>query len=498
MWNSLMRWAVCGWMAVMLWCVSLDVNAAGFYAPGVGTRAMGQGGALTASGRDLTSHWHNPANLSRLRGLHFQLDGTLLFNAFSFERDPLGSKGFPKVNNIAPPNIIPFLGISYDVLSHAKVPKQHSLVLSFGVWGPNGGNLDYGDASAFPECQGDNKSNLHCGTQGPQRYSLIRSKPFQMFLSFALAYGVKLGPVGLRVGGGFQLVQTRVEQTLAVKALEEATDLESLDTIISIDTTSPLTPSGNFGLTIDLPGGFSIGGAFKLPVPVQANGTLKVDVLPEALGNLVTVSGDAARLELELPWIFRAGVAWQPTFFPRLLVEFAFVYEAWSSLDKIVLSSPEGPNQLKFSILGTESVLEPIDINRKWVDSWSTRVGIQFAILPKYLMIRAGYFYETSAIPQKNFNVSELNGERHGITAGLEGRIPAGPVQIMINAGYMHTFETPLEVKDSEERNIILTPPGSTGSIVGNGKYNAALDLVSLSLSVVWGGYDNSPVKVQQ
>lgn len=485
------------WMGLHPSSVS-SVQAAGFYTPGTGTRALGQGGAFTAMGSDLSAHWHNPANLSRLNGLHAQIDGNFLFNPFSFQRDPLGSKQFPEVHNIAPPKVIPFLGLSYDLFSHTKFSQQHSLVFSFGVWGPNGGDYDYtgereDGVSAQPACKGTNQGNLTCRKEGPQRYSVIRSRPFQMFLSWALAYGVKLGPVHLRLGGGFQLVQTRVEQTLALKALTESTDIDGLDTIISINTESPLTPSGNFGIGLDLPGGVSLGASFKLPVPVTANGTLKVDVLPSALGNLVSIQGDAARLELQLPWIFRAGIGWQPPFFPRLEAEFAFVYEAWSVLDKIVLSSPAGDRQLKFKILGTESVLDPINIFRRWQDAWSLRFGLRVAVLPRYLFIRAGYFYETSAIPEKHFNVSEISGQRHAITAGLEGRIPAGPVWIVINAGYLHTFENPLDVTTSEERNIILKPTDAkdVGQIVGNGKYRAQVDIVSVSLSVVWGGYNN-------
>lgn len=486
-----------------LWCGTFcTAYAAGFYTSGTGTRALGQADAYTAMGRDISSHWHNPANLSRLSGLHAQLDGNFLFNPFSFQRVPLGNKQFPEVFNQAPPKVIPFLGLSYDLLSHTKLTRQHSLVFSFAVWGPNGGDYDYGGQredgkSAQPACQAADKGGLTCSKEGPQRYSVIRSRPFQMFMSWALSYGVKLGPVGLRLGGGFQLVQTRVEQTLALKALTESTDLDSLDAIISIDTQSPLTPSGNFGLSLDLPAGISVGASFKLPVPVTADGTLKVDVLPASLGNLVSVQGDAARLELRLPWIFRAGIGWQPTFFPRLEMELAFVYEAWSVLDKIILSSPAGERQLKFKILGNENALQPIDIHRNWQDAWSIRLGVRVAILPQYLFIRAGYFYETSAIPEKHFNVSEISGQRHAITAGLEGRIPAGPVWIVINAGYLHTFEKPLDINNSEERNIILQPtsPTDRGDIVGNGKYRAQVDIVSVSLSVAWGGYDNDPAR---
>lgn len=495
-----LRWIYTISVSLGLWLViATQTHGAGFYAPDTGSRAMSRGGAYVASGEGLDSLWHNPANLSRLTGLHFLYDNTLFFSQYSFERAPYSetAKPFPVVYNVSPPYYIPLLGISYD-FGFLKLPKAHRLVLAFGGWGPNDAlynwNAEGENKPSQPDCAGPNKDKFLCSEYGPQRYSVIKHTPFLLFFAWALAYRIDLEHVKIRLGGSFQLAQTRFTQTLAAKAISESTRSELFDTIFTLDVATPFVPTGNVGITVDLPQGFAVGFSFQAPFPANASGTLKVDKLPRGFGDAVKVEGDAAQLDINMPWVMRTGLLYRPPFFPRLEIEFAFVYEAWSSVDKIVLSSPEGPNQIKFTLpLFGSQALEPVNIVRNWQDTWSIRAGLQFAIMPQHLFLRAGWFYETTATPPERHNVTSAHNERHAITAGLEGRIPAGPVSLILTFAYNHTFGIPLDVTNSQERAVVLAGSQAEkdkADIVGNGKYLIQNNLVSFSLSVVWGGYE--------
>ena len=65
--------------------------AGGFEIPGVGTKAVGRGGAYTVGVRDLTSLHHNPANLALLDGSYFQWDHNLSLSNLTFARAPMSS-----------------------------------------------------------------------------------------------------------------------------------------------------------------------------------------------------------------------------------------------------------------------------------------------------------------------------------------------------------------------------------------------------------------------
>ena len=65
------------------------VLAGGLELPGLGTKAMGRGGAYAVGVRDLTSLHHNPANLALLDGSYFQWDHNLSLSTLTFQRAPL-------------------------------------------------------------------------------------------------------------------------------------------------------------------------------------------------------------------------------------------------------------------------------------------------------------------------------------------------------------------------------------------------------------------------
>ncbi len=486
-----------GWLCVLGWLCAMGrghhVHAAGFFVPSVGARASGMGGAFIAGGDDLTVMWHNPANLARISGLQVQLDGAFVWVPFSFTRAPMdGKKPFPTSENVGDMQPVPFLGISYD-FGALKLPKMHKLVVGIAAWAPYDGNYywdkDGSGKIAQPDCLGDKKDSYLCQTNGPQRYSLQRYDPIQLYLGMALSYGLELPFMSLYIGGGFQLVKTDIYQSLTVKLINPDTTNTSDDAPIEVQAGSAFQPSGNFGLTLAFPIGLSLAASFQLPLGVRMEGTLKAEV-PKDFQALASLKGDKVKVNLELPWILRTGIAYQPTFFPRLKLEVSFVYEAWSSLKEIVLDPSE--ITIDSPIPAFKGPVPIVKIPRNWQDSWSVRAGAQIEIIQRYLFARAGYFYESGSVANKHFNVSSAHGERHGIGVGLEGQLHFGKHHLRLAASFTHVFMQELVVANSEERVVILSqkeedraknPPPA----VGNGTYRAGMELFLLSLTYHWG-----------
>jgi len=469
--------------------IPLEIFAAGFYIPGLGSRALSRGGAFVASGEDLISIWHNPANLSRLKGFNFSFDNALTSATQSFKRakDPKHKKEFPTVENTGTPYYVPFAGISYD-FSFLKLPPKHRLVGTFAFWAPYDVLYDYKGDDAHSECTGANKDKFYCtkNGNGPQRYQSISNIPFQLFFGWSLAYAIRLGPVNIRLGGVFQIAQTRVQQTMATQAIKGSTLSDSNDIIINLDASSPFTPSGNFGLTIDLPLGLSVGASFKTSYSVSVKGKLNIK-MPKMFEKIADLKGDAGALDFTMPWMMNVGILYKPTFFPRLELEVALVHEAWSSIDGFTLSSPEGDNQISFKDLsGKRASLAPITLPRDWVNTWSVRAGAQFAVIPKHLFIRAGWYYETSAVPTNRADTAVAHNERHAVTAGIEGRFKAGPVNMAIHAAYSHSFGKTLNITDSKVTGVVLikSKPEETTEVVGNGEYKYQVNVFLLTLAL--------------
>ncbi|MCB9640266.1 MAG: outer membrane protein transport protein [Myxococcales bacterium] len=488
------RWLVmcCLWLGVCGFASSS--LAAGFLVPSIGSRASGMGGAFIAGADDVTAIWHNPANLARLGGLRILADGAFVWVPFSFTRTTLdGQKPFPTTHNVGDVQPVPFFGISYDFAA-LKLPKMHKLAFAVAAWAPYNGNYywdkDGAGNIAQPDCAGDKKADFLCQTNGPQRYSLHRYDPLQVYIGMALSYGLELPFMSIYVGGGFQLVKTDIYQSLTVKLVSANTADTTDDTPIEVNAGSAFQPSGNVGLTIAFPFGLSVGGSFQFPLSVRMEGTLKADI-PKDFQALATLKGDKVKVSLELPWMARAGIAYQPSGFSRLKVEVAFVYEAWSSLKDITLDPSE--ITIDSPIPTFAGPVPVVKIQRNWQDSWSVRAGAQFAIIPQHFFVRAGYFYESGAIPNANFNVSSVHGERHGLGIGLEGQMHFGQHHFRLSASFTHVLEREVLITNSQERvlNISQTEEDRAKNpppVVGNGTYRAGAEVFLVALAYRWGG----------
>lgn len=123
-------------------------------------------------------------------------------------------------------------------------------------------------------------------------------------------------------------------------------------------------------------------------------------------------------------------------------------------------------------------------------DAYSVRLGGDYLVLPGRLTARAGYTMETSAIPPEYASVDFPNWGRNVVAVGASVELFGATLDL----AYAHQFVATQTVTDSKvvqqispELKGTFLPP-SESSVVGNGVYEASMNIVSLSLRVPFSG----------
>jgi long-subunit fatty acid transport protein len=157
------------------------------------------------------------------------------------------------------------------------------------------------------------------------------------------------------------------------------------------------------------------------------------------------------------------------------------VYERWSVLKEIQVR----PKNITVNIpsLSVSAPLENVVMTKNFNDSYSVRGGADYQVIPERLTVRGGYTYESSAIPSAYTSVDFFGWGRHIAAAGLSVQLWGA----YLDVAYAHHFIATRNVTDSKVTQV-TTPDIGTGrppsSVVGNGTYQASLDVVSLALRI--------------
>jgi long-chain fatty acid transport protein len=447
-----LQWLVCASCALLGW--SGIAEAGGFYTPPHGVRPQGRGGAAVLGTPDMNALWYNPALLAGLGGFHLTVDLSLLTQDVAFTRAPRQFENgevvvFPRVENQAHPLTIPQLGVASDF-------GTERLVVALGAFAPNGATARY------PE-------------QGPQRYAIVDTEgSFLLTVELAMAYRVT---DWLWVGGGFQNTLINIRQVNVVTAWPGfAGDAESpeYDILFEGVISSPFTPSGNLGAMIRLTPSVDVGFSAQLPLYVKDEAAkIKQRLPPEVLFDEATVQGDTVTAELNLPWILRGGVRYHQ---PRWDVELDFAVELWSALREFRIT----PNEVSVEgVPGVGAVTAgPLSIPRGYEDALSLRLGGDVELLPGALTLRAGALWEQSAIPTRTLSPLQIDMDKLGLSLGATWQATEG---LAVDLAWTHLFLGQTEVRDSVVRQLNPTSPDNT-VVVGNGLYEASIDIVGLGL----------------
>jgi long-subunit fatty acid transport protein len=430
--------------------------AAGVEYPDNGTVAIGRGGAWAANPSDGLAFQYNPAGLAQQHGLNLTLDGRAAQQHLAFTSTSI--PGSAKVENSAPPFFGPSACLSYGF---GAVGPLSELTLALGATGPS------------------SIGKLELPAQGAQRYAIQSTDYFIAYYSAAVAVGWS---DWLRLGLTFQLAHGNATFTQAVySGTAPGTDPKN-DTTATFAGSNGIKPAFVLGATVLPTKTLAIGLSWRPRLDFAADGTLKT-VGPDWAKTSSWQVGDTAQLQLKFADMVRLGAQWRPR--PDWEVEVDAVYEAWSALKEVRIKTSNINVKTSFD---TSKPVPDIVFPHVFQDTISLRLGGEHELLADRLRLRAGYMYETSAVPTKYVSVDFPNWARHVASVGASLHV----YDAWIDLAYAHHFVATQTVTDSviEQKETPAVLPGMDApkaAVVGNGTYEAGMDIVSLALRVPFG-----------
>lgn len=476
-------------------------QAAGFYVGDTGARGMARAGAFVAAPDSLLAMHYNPGALTLLGpGLHLQIDVVTVSLAYDYLRscpcvdptladaaaqDAALSRRFEPTSNSGAPQPVPALNVAYQF-------PWHKLTVGIGLWaGLSPGRAQFGDfeiddEAEFPFGNPNDPSTLAQGdalqrviAAQSHRYNLLELHLFEAYYAGTLA----IEPIeGLRIGvqlGAYQFyAKETVSLSAATPSLTSTPENTELDVPVLLDFEAPLRPMFAAGISYTpsfLPQ-LSIGGSLLGHRAARAEGTLKLGV-PSLVRQVGSITGDEVEVELSLPPIFRMGVQWkQPQLFT---VETAVVIEGWQVYDEVVIR----PKNVVVTLNGVAQELETIHLETRLETTASIRVGGELDLWEPYLGLRAGYFFEPSAVPAAYQDISTPDLDKHGFSFGASTEWSG----ITFEAVAAFVLMPEITITDTQRKLVNPLPSGTDQSLVtstANGTYSGSYFIVGGSIGV--------------
>ncbi len=511
-----------------------SASAGGMDYPDNGTEAVGRGGAFAVKADSGEALYYNPAGFARQPGLRLTLDSNFVLHHVKFQRTSPDAGGFvgtgtdrdlapsgtpigEPVENQAPVFVAPMFALSYGF----DAGTLKGLTIAFGAYGPPEiGRYEY-NAPKGPTTRADGlfDEDLDPAHQDPgaaNRYMLVDSDFLIVYPTFAAAYQItewlSLGlalqyvyaDLGQRqVAWNYPSGKTRqadatqracpsIERDLGQRPApfqlcaypnDQVVENTYWDAMATLDVQGEPTFTGIAGVIVGPFAGLSFGASVRPPIDMVAKGTLTTEESPMMKEFGVELEGDKATLELTMPMILRVGARYdlQPLLGRKADVELDYVMEGWSAFTDLTVT-PEIKTKVTTPPGGLapyEQDLPPIVVQKNWEDVHAIRLGGDVAVV-EWLTGRAGYIYETNAIPSATAALDFPNfGDRHVVTLGaMVTPIP----WLDVNVSYAHVFQPELVVTDSVVRQI-TTDAGQKGNVVGNGSYETSYDLFSVGVT---------------
>ncbi len=456
--------------------------AAGNFLPGNGSSATGKGTAVIATGSGIDATQHNAANLGKLRGFGLKFDSLLSFQKASFLRAPEGDFQFERVSKDGAPAYIPALQIWYTF----KDLGPGNLTLSLYGYAPHGKtNFRYPEVEG--NCTQSSKGEARvCNPMpepGPQRLTIINTSSPLVYFGLAAAYEWNIQEdTALRFGGSVRVGYLNAQQrqsAIAASLFYSANTSKITDGEVIMDLRgSGITVTGDIGFSMSLPFGLAIGAS--LLFPMQANLTGDIDVqINTTFDSLASIQGKDVLVQLDFPFVLRAGLGWQKYGFS---IEASFVAELWSIQERISVS----PQNIRLKFGDSETTLPDFAIEQRFRNSYSFRIGAEY-LIKGWVYVRAGYIYEMGATERQRLNANTLDyPDKHIITGGVGVNIPGG---IQLNVSVMHAIDGDFTITDSQSLPIDVSPTTLAGgkvTTVGNGNYQYGVTVVNIGISGNW------------
>lgn len=484
--------------------MSVVALAGGMEVPDLGAVAIGRGAAFTARADNLSAFYYNPAGLTKSKGHNVLLganianvsieylrlgeskpvtlpNGTRVYNPdkdYYWFNDP---RYMQTVDYITEENQNPIGPVPMLIYNWGDAFRVEGLALSLGLITPSSFGMP-----KYPEV-------------GAQRYVLQEANQLIVYPGIGVAYAVNRY---IQIGATFLFGIADIKMKRAVRLeahtapadeflSEEETYNENWGQDIGFDihVRDVFMPTASFGVMSNPLDWLELGVTVRLPVYIRAKGKVTGFEPPAESPDIYLKSGhDDLSLNLLLPLTLRAGARYIHRYFD---IEVDFVWEQWSSLQTVKLSTnaqainpdPDGNREYDQLLVFPEENEVPMHFR----DSYSVRLGGDYIVWPNHIELRAGGYFQSSAYP-KNYDTFSLFapwGEQYGVGGGLTWHASK---YIDVNLSYLRVIQRTVilrrgivqqmaklsEDADGEEIQV--------GNIVNSGRYTVGANLFGVSL----------------
>jgi len=449
----LATWATAASLAFAATCPTA-AYAGGFEEPGIGTQAMGRGGAFTAKADDGTALEYNIAGLARQRGTRITIEGKLTLNHDEFLRT--GNYGKVPNASYASQNYpymkqdflsaAPFLAISTDF----NYFERWTFAIGLNSPSASAANRDWGTTvnrggMSLPSPGRYDSTNVDLLVAYPMLAAAVRATKW---LDIGLALQMVYGHFDLKadayadLGNGVCGVQQN----------------PSCDSLLHIKT-SAFSATGALGVMLHPLDNLHIGVNVRGPMYLNSSGTTTTSPVA-AEQNFQLSPGSPqdpakTKLNFHLPWVLRFGIRY--AFLDKKHREQADIeadgtYETWHQA--------EGTgDQLSFKALGPYTNVNTV-IEHHYKDTGSFRVGGAYNFWfnnDSMLALRLGFFYDSAATSNAWTRIDFDTLAKTGYTLGLGYNIRG----ITINVAYNYIASNSRTVTNGHQQ--IQNGLGATG-----------------------------------
>ena len=380
---SIVGWMMAGFCAVLvsLFCPQ-RVAASGFAIYDFGAAEQAKGNAVVAQVDDPSAVFYNPAGLAGITGTDLQAGTTVVFPKATFHSDVTGRN----TRGDAGPAFPSYLFVSQQVGS--------SWGMGLGIFAASGNKVEYPN-----DWEG--------------RFVVTSAELRQVQLAPSVAYRVS---PQVSIGAG--LVVTRAD-------FQQASRID-LSTFGLPEGTAELEGDGfgvgaNVGVQARL-GATLLGAVYKSPSSISFDGDARFQVPAPAAPFFPNGGMDTS---LKFPQMIIVGVATRAI--PRVTLEGDVQWSNWNTLDG---------QDIRFdnNTLTVQDTRVPFD----WRDTWTVRIGGQYD-LTDAVVLRAGYSFDPSAVPDATLSPAFPEPDKHEVTVGVGIRRGYWTVDLLYGALFTET-----------------------------------------------------------
>ncbi|MCC6647829.1 MAG: outer membrane protein transport protein [Polyangiaceae bacterium] len=437
--------------------------ANGFETPGNGTEQMARGSAWLARASDPLATFYNPAALSR-NGSGASVTVNLFKANTCFQRQSPGG-GPAYVGSGSQSTTYRYGKVCSDpeLFPNPQIAFQYRVTDKLGIGVAVLGPSAIGKAK-FPETAGGYRVSDGASIKAPSgtRYVLTEKDAKIIWPQFAVGY--EIAP-NLRVGASFiwgvamlkfgNVSMGQSSDTQKRNPDGTIRDSAGMDATAAVSAKDYFVPGIVLSSMYTLDDRFDFAAWFHWSDSVRAKGAADITVVrsnPDVAnpsGDKVANKTPAGQTDANVPQPMeaRVGVRYYkrrdgvtPTGRKDPLKEEVFDVELdleWAHDSQFTdLELRFAPNTVVNGPGITADVPVNADVPHRWKDSYGARLGGDYVILPAKLAVRAGAWFQTSAVREEYLHMDFVPSQRIGLTVG--GTFRAGPVDIQ--AGYQHVM----------------------------------------------------------